>query len=88
MSSKKVIDIANSLEFIRDYNSNGITGSNSRLSTSENGELFLYYNNSSSNSSKKYDSSDIESENTIDPLSDSDNIAPVLLFIIIFTSKL
>jgi hypothetical protein len=51
MSSKKVIDIANSLEFIRDYNSNGITGSNSRLSTSENGELFLYYNNSSSNSS-------------------------------------
>lgn len=51
MSSKKVIDIANSLEFIRDYNLNGITGSNSRLSTSENGELFLYYNNSSSNSS-------------------------------------
>ena len=49
--SKKVIDIANSLEFIRDYNSNGITGNNSRLSTSENGELFLYYNNSSSNSS-------------------------------------
>jgi hypothetical protein len=51
MSSKKVIDIANSLEFIKDYNSNGITGSNSRLSTSENGELFLYYNNSSFNSS-------------------------------------
>ena len=50
MSSKKVIDIANSLEFIKDYNANGITGSNSRISTSDNGELLLYYNNPSVNS--------------------------------------
>ena len=50
MSSKKVIDIANSLEFISDYNSNGITGSNSRISTSDNGELLLYYGNPSINS--------------------------------------
>ena len=51
MSSKKVIDIANSLEFIKDYNANGITGSNSRISTSDNGELLLYYSNPSVNSS-------------------------------------
>ena len=48
--SRKVIDIANSLDFVRDYNGVGITGNNARISTSENGELALYAGTSSTNS--------------------------------------
>jgi hypothetical protein len=50
MSSRKVIDIANSLEFVSDYNTSGITGNNARISTSENGELYLYNGTVSQNS--------------------------------------
>ena len=50
MSSRKVIDIANSLEFVSDYNTSGITGNNARISTSENGELSLYNGTVSQNS--------------------------------------
>ena len=51
MTSRKVIDIANSLEFVNDYNNNGITENNSRISTSEYGQLFLYSTTPSVNSS-------------------------------------
>jgi trimeric autotransporter adhesin len=51
MTSRKIIDIANSLDFVNDYNNSGITGNNSRISTSEYGQLFLYSTNSSVNSS-------------------------------------
>ena len=51
MTSRKVIDIANSLEFVNDYNNSGITGNNSRISTSEYGQLFLYSTTPSINSS-------------------------------------
>jgi len=51
MTSRKVIDIANSLEFVNDYNNSGITGNNSRISTSEYGQLFLYSTTPSVNSS-------------------------------------
>jgi len=50
MSSRKIIDIANSLDFVRDYNLNGITGNNARISTSDNGELYLYSGTTSINS--------------------------------------
>lgn len=50
MSSRKIIDIANSLDFVRDYNLNGITGNNARISTSDNGELYLYSGTASINS--------------------------------------
>ena len=50
MSSRKIIDIANSLDFVRDYNTSGITGNNARISTSDNGELFLYSGAASTNS--------------------------------------
>lgn len=50
-TSKKIIDIANSLEFINDYNNIGITGNNARISTSEFGELLLYSTSPSTNGS-------------------------------------
>ena len=50
MSSRKIIDIANSLDFVRDYNLNGISGNNARISTSDNGELYLYSGTASINS--------------------------------------
>jgi len=42
MTVQKIIDIANSLEFIKDFNNVGITGNSARISTSNNGEMFLY----------------------------------------------
>jgi hypothetical protein len=48
---RKIIDIANSLEFVNDYNTNGITGNNARISTSQYGDLCLYSTQSSTNSS-------------------------------------
>ena len=50
MSSRKIIDIANSLDFVRDYNVSGISGNNARISTSDNGELYLYSGAASTNS--------------------------------------
>ena len=50
MSSRKIIDIANSLDFVRDYNLSGISGNNARISTSDNGELYLYSGTVSTNS--------------------------------------
>jgi len=50
MSSRKIIDIANSLDFVRDYNVSGISGNNARISTSDNGQLYLYSEQASTNS--------------------------------------
>jgi hypothetical protein len=50
MSTRKVIDIANSLDFVNDYNVTGLTGSNSRISTTAYGELLLYSTRNSQNS--------------------------------------
>jgi hypothetical protein len=50
MTIQKIIDIANSLEFIKDFNNIGITGNSARISTSDNGEMFLYSHTLSSNS--------------------------------------
>lgn len=50
-TSKKIIDIANSLDFVNDYNNIGITGNNARISTSEFGELLLYSTSPSVNGS-------------------------------------
>ena len=50
-TSKKIIDIANSLDFVNDYNNIGITGNNARISTSEFGELLLYSTSESVNGS-------------------------------------
>lgn len=50
MTVQKIIDIANSLEFIKDFNNVGITGNTARISTSNNGEMFLYCNSLSLNS--------------------------------------
>jgi hypothetical protein len=50
MTIQKIIDIANSLEFIKDFNNIGITGNSARISTSNNGEMFLYSHTLSSNS--------------------------------------
>lgn len=49
--SNKVIDIANSLEFVNDYNTVGITGSNARITASGTGNLTIYATSSSTNSS-------------------------------------
>jgi trimeric autotransporter adhesin len=51
MTSKKVIDIANTLELINDYNVVGITGSNLRIAATNHGQLLLYSTTPSSNSS-------------------------------------
>jgi hypothetical protein len=48
--TKKIIDIANSLEFINDFNNVGISGNSARISTSDRGEMFLYSPTVSSNS--------------------------------------
>lgn len=50
-TSKKIIDIANSLDFVNDYNNIGITGNNARISTSTYGELLLYSTSQSTNGS-------------------------------------
>jgi hypothetical protein len=50
-TSKKIIDIANSLDFVNDYNNIGITGNNARISTSTYGELLLYSTSNSTNGS-------------------------------------
>ena len=50
-TSKKIIDIANSLDFVNDYNNIGITGNNARISTSQYGELLLYSTSPSTNGS-------------------------------------
>lgn len=51
MTSRKIIDIANNLDFIYDYNISGITGNNSRITTTSYGEFLLYSTTGSSNSS-------------------------------------
>jgi len=50
-TSKKIIDIANSLDFVNDYNNTGITGNNARISTSTYGEFLLYSTSNSTNGS-------------------------------------
>ena len=50
-TSKKIIDIANSLDFVNDYNNIGITGNNARISTSTYGEFLLYSTSTSTNGS-------------------------------------
>lgn len=50
-TSKKIIDIANSLDFVNDYNNIGITGNNARISTSTYGEFLLYSTSNSTNGS-------------------------------------
>ena len=50
MTVQKIIDIANSLEFIKDFNNIGIEGNSARISTSDNGEMFLYSRTLSNNS--------------------------------------
>lgn len=50
MTIQKIIDIANSLEFIKDFNNIGITGNSARISTSDSGEMFLYSRTLSTNS--------------------------------------
>jgi len=50
MTIQKIIDIANSLEFIKDFNNVGISGNSARISTSDNGEMFLYSRTLSTNS--------------------------------------
>lgn len=50
-TSKKIIDIANSLDFVNDYNNIGLLGNNARISTSTYGELLLYSTSTSTNGS-------------------------------------
>jgi len=50
-TSKKIIDIANSLDFVNDYNNIGLIGNNARISTSTYGELLLYSTSQSTNGS-------------------------------------
>lgn len=49
--SNKVIDIANALELVNDFNTTGITGNNARITASANGELVVYSTQRSINSS-------------------------------------
>lgn len=50
-TSKKIIDIANSLDFVNDYNNIGIIGNNARISTSTYGEFLLFSTSNSTNGS-------------------------------------